>query len=70
MNLGELIDLLTHVRGQPNVSPLSPVFISVGDAGTAPLVPITSIETLYEKDAKPRGRLVIRGKQPAPQHGG
>ena len=69
MNLEELIDMLTHIRGQPNVSPLTPVFLAVG-AGNAPLVPIQSIETLFEKDAKPRGRLVIHGKQPGPQHGG
>jgi hypothetical protein len=31
MNLEELIDMLQHVRGQPNVSPLTPVFISVGE---------------------------------------
>ncbi len=70
MNLEELIDMLTHIRGQPNVSPLTPVFLAVGEADTAPLVPITSIETLYDKNAKPRGRLVIHGKRPGPQHGG
>ena len=70
MNLEELIDMLTHIRGQPNVSPLTPVFLVVGEEGNAPLVPITSIETLYDRNTKPRGRLVIHGKQPGPQHGG
>ena len=70
MNLEELIDLLTHILRQPNVSPLSPVFISVGEADTAPLVPITGVETLIDRDAKPRGRLVIHGKQPDPRQGG
>ncbi len=70
MNLEELIDMLTHILGQPNVSPLAPVFLSVGEGGNAPLVPITSIQTLYDRDARPRGRLVIHGKQPGPQHGG
>jgi hypothetical protein len=70
MNLEELIDRLQHVRGQPNVSPLTPVYLAVGEGGNAPLVPITSIETLYDKGAKPRGRLVIHGKRPGPQHGG
>jgi hypothetical protein len=70
MNLEELIDMLTHIRGQPNVGPLTPVFLAVGEGGNAPPVPITSIETLYDKNAKPRGRLVIHGKQSGPQHGG
>jgi hypothetical protein len=70
MNLEELIDMLTHIRGQPNVSPRNPVFISVGEADTAPLVPIQSFETLFDQNAKPRGRLVIHGKQSGPQHGG
>jgi hypothetical protein len=70
MNLEELIDMLTHIRGQPNVSPLTPVFLTVGEGGNVPPVPITSIETQYDRNAKPRGRLVIHGKQPGPQHGG
>ena len=70
MNLEELIDMLTHIRGQPNVSPLAPVFLAVGEEGNVPLAPITSIETLYDRDARPRGRLVIRGKQPGTQPGG
>jgi hypothetical protein len=70
MNLEELIDMLQHVRGQPNVSPLTPVYLAVGEEGNAPPVPITGIETLYDKDAKPRGRLVIHGKRSSPQHGG
>jgi hypothetical protein len=70
MNLEELIDMLTHIRGQPNVSPLTPVFLAVGEEGNAPLVPITSIQTLYDKKAKPRGRLIIHGKQASPQPGG
>jgi hypothetical protein len=70
MNLEELIDMLTHIRGQPNVSPLTPVFLAVGEGDNAPLVPITTIEMLLDKKVKPRGRLVIRGKQSGPQQGG
>ena len=70
MNLEELIDMLTHIRGQPNVGPLTPVFLAVGEADTAPPVPIQSIETLFDKKARPRGRLVIHGKRSSPQHGG
>jgi hypothetical protein len=64
MSLQELIDMLTHIRGQANVSPLTPVFVSVGEEDQAPLVPITTIEMLLDKKVKPRGRLVIHGKQP------
>jgi hypothetical protein len=69
MNLEELIDMLTHIRGQPNVGPLTPVFLAVGEADQVPLVPITTIEMLLDKKVKPRGRLVIHGQQPGPQRG-
>ena len=43
-------DLLTHIRGQPNVSPLAPVFLAVGEEDQAPLVPITTIEVLLDNN--------------------